>query len=158
MRNYLLHALIISFVLFLTPTIRAASDVDEKVAEFKQAIRDFPDRAEAHYNLGVAYGKSGMYKEAIESFKQEIKLNHSFSKAHYMLGLVYADLGKHEEAIKALKEAMKILPDADTHYKLGREYFRINDRGSALEQYKILKVIDTERANQLFISIDADTK
>lgn len=124
MRNYLLHALIISFVLFLTPTIRAASDVDEKVAEFKQ----------------------------------EIKLNPSFSKAHYMLGLVYADLGKHEEAIKALKEAMKILPDADTHYKLGREYFRINDRGSALEQYKILKVIDTERANQLFISIDADTK
>ncbi|MBU36331.1 MAG: hypothetical protein CMG29_03895 [Candidatus Marinimicrobia bacterium] len=34
---------------------------------FKQAIRIDPDYRDAHYNLGVAYRKSGMNKEAIEA-------------------------------------------------------------------------------------------
>jgi hypothetical protein len=33
---------------------------------------------------------------------------------------------------------------------LGAAYLLLNDRGSALEQYKILKGIDREMANELF--------
>jgi len=44
MRNYLLiHVLIMSFVFFLTPTLQAASDVEEKIESYKQAIRINPD-------------------------------------------------------------------------------------------------------------------
>ena len=32
-----------------------------------------PDFAEVHYNLGHAYERSGMDKEAIESYRQAIK-------------------------------------------------------------------------------------
>jgi len=84
MRKYLLlHVLIISFVFFLTPTIQAASDVEEEIEAYKQAIRINPDYVEAHYNLGLAY-------------------------------------------------------------------VLLNDRGSALKQYKILENLDTELANELF--------
>ncbi len=84
MRKYLLlHILIISFVFFLTPTIQAASGMEEKIEAYKQAIRINPDDASAHYNLGVAYAF-------------------------------------------------------------------LNDRDSALEHYKILKSLDSERANELF--------
>ena len=43
------------------------------------------------------------------------------------------------------------MPDyAEAHYGLGVVYVAIKDRDSALEQYKILKKLDTELANELF--------
>ena len=62
--------------------------------------------------------------------------------------------GKHEEAIKSYQQAIRIDPDhALTHYYLGTSYLLLNDRGSAMEQYKILKELDTELANKLFNKI-----
>ena len=45
-------------------------------------IRLNPDYGKAHYNLGLAYGKSGMYTEAIESNKQAIRLNPDYTDVH----------------------------------------------------------------------------
>ncbi len=150
MRKYILHALIISFVFFQTPTIPAASDVEEKIEEFKQAIRIDPDHAEAHYNLGTAYGKSGMYKDAIEAFKQAIRINPDFTQAHYNLGVVYGESGKNKKAVKSYKQAIRIDPDyAEAHYSLGNTKVLLKNRGDALEQCEILKSLDPELANEL---------
>jgi len=70
MRKYLLlHVLIISFVFFLIPTIQAASDVEEEIEAYKQAIRINPDDAEVHYNLGVAYFLLNDIDSALEQYK-----------------------------------------------------------------------------------------
>jgi lipoprotein NlpI len=46
---------------------------------------------------------------------------------------------------------LRIDPDyAKAHNNLGLAYFLLNDRSSALEEYKILKELDTELANLLF--------
>ncbi len=118
MRKYLLlHVLIISFVFFLTPTIQSASDVEEEIEAYKQAIRTNPDDAKAHTNLGNAYVSLGMYKEAIDAFKQAIRIN----------------------------------PDnADAYFILGAAYVFLNDIDFALEQYEILKSLDSEWADVLF--------
>jgi tetratricopeptide (TPR) repeat protein len=56
-----------------------------------------------------------------------------------------------EESIESYKQATRINPDyADAHCCLGLIYVSLNDKDSALEQYKILKRLDSERANQLF--------
>ena len=48
-------------------------------------------------------------------------------------------------------QAIRIDPDyADAHYNLGISYFITGERGSALEQYKILKDLDREQASELF--------
>ena len=66
MRKYLIiHAIVISFVFFITPTILAASDVERKIEELKQAIRINPDDADVHANLGAVYADSGMYEESV---------------------------------------------------------------------------------------------
>jgi Flp pilus assembly protein TadD len=52
-------------------------------------VRKNPDDAEAHSNLGFAYGESGKCKEAIESFKQAIRINPDHAGAHYGLGVAY---------------------------------------------------------------------
>ncbi len=50
-----------------------------------------------------------------------------------------------------MKQAIRIRPDfAEAHYNLGYTYILLNDRDFALEQYKILKSLDSERANKLF--------
>ena len=54
----------------------------------------------------------------------------------------------------SFKQAIKINPDfADAHYNLGAAYLLLNDRGSALEQYKILKTLGSKLANMLFNEI-----
>ena len=53
--------------------------------------------------------------------------------------------------IETAKEEVRENPDdANAHYNLGIAYELLNDRDSALEQYKILKKLDTEQANELF--------
>ena len=49
-----LHVLIISLV-FLPASAIQASDVDETIESYKQAIRINPDDAEAHYFLDRSY-------------------------------------------------------------------------------------------------------
>ena len=59
-----------------------------------------------------------------------------------------------EKMIEDAKEEVRKNPDdADAHYNLGLAYCGSEDRGSALEQYKILKNLNTELANELFNKI-----
>ena len=123
----------------------------EEVEAFKQTIRIQPDFAEAHYNLGVVYGELGRYTEAIEAYKEAIRIKPNDAEAHYNLGIAYGKLGRYTEAISAFKQAIRIQPDyAKAHYGLGIIYLILEDRGSALDQYKILKDLNKDLANQLF--------
>ena len=123
----------------------------EAIEAFKQAVRINPEYEKAHYNLGTAYGKSGMLKEAIEGFKEAIRINPDDAHACYNLGYVYVKSGMYKESIEAFKQAIRLKPDfAEAHYNLGIVHLKLNDRGSALDEYRILKDIDSQRANNLF--------
>jgi len=124
----------------------------EAIEAFKQAIRIKPDDADAYCNLGVAYGKLGCHQDAVEALKQAIRINPDDAVAHYNLGNAYLQLDRGQEVIDAYKQAIRIKPDyADAHYNLGVIYCLItSDKGSALEEYKILKTLDAEQANKLF--------
>jgi TPR repeat protein len=120
-------------------------------AEDKQAIMIDPDYAEDHFNLGVSYAESGMYKEAIEVFKQAIRLGHDDAEAHYNLGFAYGSSGMYKEEIEAYKQAIRINPDfALAHFNLSVAYGESGMNKEAIKQYKILKKLDSELANELF--------
>ena len=89
-------------------------------------------------------------KEEIEAYKQAIRIDLDDAYVHSSLGVVYRKSGMYKEAIEAYKQAIRINPDyAKAHYNLGVAYAFLNDRDSALEHYKILKSLDSERANVL---------
>ena len=109
----------------------------ESIEAFKQAIRIKPDYANAHYNLGVVYGKSVMYKESIEAFKQAIRIKPDDAEAHLGLGVAYGELGMYKEAVEAFKQAIMIKPDyADAHYNLGTIYGKSGMYTKAIEAFK----------------------
>ena len=57
----------------------------------------------------------------------------------------------YREAMEAYKQVIRIEPDdANAHGGLGAIYVILNDIGSALVQYNILKDLDPEMAKDLF--------
>ncbi len=123
----------------------------QEIEAYKQAIRIRSDYADAHNNLGVAYGELGMYKESVEACRQAIRINPDLAEAHNNLCLSYNKLGMYKESVEACKQAIRIKPDyAEAHLNLGINYLVLNDRISALNEYKILKDLDPELAKKLF--------
>ena len=61
-----------------------------------------------------------------------------------------------EEAIEFFKQAIRLNPNyVDAHFLLGVAYIGIKDRDSALEQYRILKRLNSdEKANFLLNGIN----
>jgi tetratricopeptide (TPR) repeat protein len=123
----------------------------EAIQACKEAIRLKPDYAEAYYNLGHACRKLDRNQEAIQEYKEAIRLKPDYAEAYFGLGIGYVESGSYQDAIQVLKEAIRLKPnDAGAHYGLGVAYVTQGDTGNALEEYKILKNLDTELANNLF--------
>ena len=80
-----------------------------------------------------------------------LRKNPDDALAHNNLGCTYYESGKYKKAIEACKQSIRINPDyANAHFNLGLAYIMLNDRSSALDQYTILKTLDSEQANDLF--------
>ena len=146
MRKYLPHILIISFVFLLAPTAHVASHAGA-IEDAKEEVRNNPDDASAHFNLGDAYFDSGKYQKAIKSYKRVIWIRPAHARAHYNLALSYSKVGSYKRAIKHYKKVIVFEDDDSTlltkaHYNLGLIYiFRSKDRWAAEEQASELRDI-----------------
>ena len=108
MMKYLLHVLIISFIFLLAPTALVTSHAGE-LEDAREEVRNNPDDADAHNNLGIAYGELGKHEEAIKSYKQAIRLDPDDAEANYNLGVAYLLLKDRSSAL----EQYKILKNLD---------------------------------------------
>ncbi len=60
-------------------------------------------------------------------------------------------LKEYHDAFEQCNKVLEYDPNnSSAHYNLGIAYISLNDKVSALEQYKILKSLDPEKANELF--------
>ena len=60
-------------------------------------------------------------------------------------------MGRYEEAIDSYKRALQLKPlMAEGDSNLGMTDLKMENRGSAIEDYKVLKDLNADMANQLF--------
>ena len=117
------------------------------IAIKESGLEDYINTAIYWNQLGVAYGDSGMYKEAIEAYKQAIKIDPDDAEAHFNLGVTYGDSGMYKEAIEAYKQAIRIDPNlAEAHLGLGLTYNNSGMYKEAIEAYKQAIRIDPDFA------------
>ena len=88
---------------------------EQAEAFFREAVRDDPSSAEAHYGLGSAYLKQDRKAEARVSFEQAVKLQPNYPdtapNAWNNLGLLAAREGRGDEAIACFQEALRQSPE-----------------------------------------------
>jgi len=136
----------------------SVSDNDASYAYNRHLISDF-DRLTRLVN-GKSYGCSVRLlrdnASAERTLTQAGPLN---AEGCLELGIAHAEAGRSQEAIEAFKQAIKLKPDyVEAHAGLGLAYSKIGDKGSALEEYKILKTLDAEMANELLKEIETTDK
>jgi len=126
----------------------------EGQAAFEKVIRLNPNAAPAFFNIGIAYAKLGRYHEAINANKEVLRIKPDFAPAYNNMGLVYGKLGQSNAEVKAYKEAIRVEPDyVSAHFNLGTALLQKGDKTGALDEYKILKKLDKEAADNLFNNI-----
>ena len=88
------------------------------VLELQKALNKFPDDAQLHYLLGLAYATSGDLKEAAEAFTSCVKIKPEWPDPCYNLGLLYwnpgsefGDLGSPLKAESFWKRALEASPE-----------------------------------------------
>lgn len=121
---------------------------------FKQVLRINPDYAPAHYYMGLIYNNQARYDDAVISYKKALKIDPESAPTLYNLGIAYRGLGESKNEVESFKQAIRVDPDfAPAHYNMGLIYLRGNDKAAALEEYKILKVLNMNIAETLFKEI-----
>ncbi|PID57542.1 hypothetical protein CSB45_06860 [candidate division KSB3 bacterium] len=83
--------------------------VDEGIAALEQAAAAAPEKAEAHFNLGIAYTLQELYPAAIRSYQKAIALDPQYGKAFFNLGTLYLKQGQTQDAIEKLEKAASFL-------------------------------------------------
>jgi tetratricopeptide (TPR) repeat protein len=124
---------------------------DESRQAFETVTRINPEAAPAYYNAGIAYSQLGWFEEAVRAHKKVVRLKPDFAPAYLAMGEALYRLKREPEGIGAYKEAIHADPDfAPAHFSLGTAMLLKGDKGGALEQFKILKRLDAELADNLF--------
>lgn len=93
----------------------------EAILEFEEELRLDPTNANAAYELGELYRKSGDFQKAQEFFESAVKHYPDFEEAHLGLGRLLFALSKPELALPHLQKAASLNPQNEvTQYQLSQ--------------------------------------
>ena len=108
-------------------------------------VEEHPERAAAHYNLGLAYTVSGRVKQAEESYLKALEIDPSMFQAWVNLGGGRLMRWEFQGCLEANQEAAKLRDDQPiVHYNMGQAYLYLN------------RPKDLLRCNERVIELDGD--
>ena len=109
-------------------------------AAFQRAVKLDPTHTEAHYQLGVLYGKQSQWRPAIDALQTAISLTPDFADAHVRLGEAYLiGMASAKDATEPLNRALQLQPNHSRARRLlGDAYLRQNRIDDAIHHLKQL--------------------
>ena len=124
-------ALIVSFIL-LYPFLKSQSAPATEPAQTQPTItapestaQANPDSAQAQFELGNAYVRTGEWVKAVEAYKKTIELDPNYQTAYANLGVVYYQQGQFDLAVSQYEKALELDPnDGEVAYNLGALYLQ----------------------------------
>jgi tetratricopeptide (TPR) repeat protein len=134
----------------------------EAISILQEAVRESPDYAPAHFNLGVAFNDAGRKDEALDEFESAIKSMPNFFDAHAAMALTLLETGRPVGAVEHFREAAHIRPDlAGIHRDLANALMRADKRADAIREYEVALKLDPNDAatrNGLAVALQQDGK
>ncbi len=123
-----------------------ATEIDEAIRAYREAVRLDPEHADAHVNLGRLLHERGAVAAAARHYRQAAALRPSDATAAYDLGVALQDLGRFEEAAEVYGAAIELAPGhADTYFNLSAVYERLGREALAIRHLKTYRQLVTGR-------------
>lgn len=115
----------------------------DAVPFLEQAVEAEPFSVVARFDLAVAYGRSGLLREAVEQYETLIQSGDADVRVHYNLGLALRQLGRSGDAAAAFERATTLDPQRATGWLGLALSLETDGRGAeaaaALERYLALE-------------------
>ncbi|MDE6695066.1 MAG: tetratricopeptide repeat protein [Bacteroidales bacterium] len=116
-------------------TLMEQGDLDAALEQFDEAIRLYPEYAEAYTNKGSIRWRQGEYAQAIEDFNNSIAISPS-ADAYFGLGQCYYEQNQHDNAIMAYTDALRLDKNySHAAYYRGGLYFEKGEYEKAIADY-----------------------
>jgi tetratricopeptide (TPR) repeat protein len=101
-----------------------ANKFDGADAHLTTYLKDHPDSARAHYDLGYVNFRTHKIGASIKELSRSLELDPKNAEAHKVLALSCSIIGRSDLTEVELQEAARLKPDsAEIHYFLARTYY-----------------------------------
>ncbi len=116
----------------------AQGQLDKLIAQADELVRRFPQAAQLHNILSVAYSATGDFHAAADSAERAIRIQPDFAKALVNLGNALANLGENKQALESYRQAVLVAPEmAEAHNNLGAFLVRLDRNEEAVECFRM---------------------
>jgi len=110
-----------------------------------QAIAVDSEKADYHYNLGIALKGLGQLTAAVASYERAIGLQPAYVNAYENCGLVLYELGQSEAALQRFDQALVLNPqDPSIHSNRGNAFGGLQQYEAALRCYEQALALDPD--------------
>lgn len=127
----------------------------ERIERCLKDIEANPERAGAHYNLGLAHSISGRVKQAEEAYLKAVELDPELVQAWVNLGGVRMMHWDFEGCLEANQKAVALKPELiEAHFNMGQAYLYLNKPESLLScNQKVLELDRDHPAGHYFMAV-----
>ena len=123
------------------------ADVDEAIAHIRESLRLYPEHAEAHNNLGLAYQRMNRFEDALREHAEAVRLQPDYADAYYNLGIDAQALGRLDEAVTDYRQSLRLSPkSAAAHNNLGSTLAQLGRFQEAAEEFRAALALEPDSA------------
>lgn len=121
--------------------------IKNATVEMNEALRIYPQYAEAWNALGTMSLKLGDAKHAMEYYDKALAINPQYAEVYYFKGNYYSDVQNYANAISNFELAIRYSPRyLDAYSRLGAVHFKVGDLSRATEYTMKAIEIDSTQA------------
>jgi len=114
-----------------------AGQLEQAIAEHRQAVETDPRLAQAHANLIALYARVGRAEEAEKEYRATVAINPDLPQSHYDFGVFLVSRERYGEAEAAFRKALLSSPNyAEAHSNLGAMLERQGKFEEAIRHYR----------------------
>jgi tetratricopeptide (TPR) repeat protein len=127
--------------------LHRAGRLPEAISLYQKFLRDFPNEANAHNMLGIAFFQSGQLVEAVRSMDAALKLNPLITNGDFNLASVFQALGRYDEANRHYETVLRRNPqDIPSLQNSAMALSALARHEEAAERYRRVLALDPQVA------------
>jgi rhomboid protease GluP len=115
-----------------------AGNQQQAILSAQRALRDDPNRPEAHFLLGYIYLSQNDLDKALDEFKRTIELKPDWADAYSQVCVVYLRMRSFDNAAGSCQKAISLDPrDPDKQYNLGLAEMALRKYPEAVQAFEV---------------------